>query len=55
MRKFLAYFIPVLLCFAVGLLSSYVQSSAVDEWYPTLVKSPITPPNLAFPIAWSII
>ena len=38
MRKFLAYFIPVLLCFAVGLLSSYVQSSAVDEWYPTLVK-----------------
>lgn len=55
MRKFLAYFIPVLLCFAVGLLSSYVQSSAIEEWYPTLVKSPITPPNMAFPIAWSII
>jgi len=55
MRKFLAYFIPVLLCFAVGLLSSYVQSSALEEWYPTLVKSPLTPPGAAFAIAWSVI
>ncbi len=55
MRKFLAYFIPVMLCFAVGLLSSYVQSSALEEWYPTLVKSPLTPPGAAFAIAWGIL
>lgn len=55
MRKFLAFFVPIVLCFAVGLLSSYVQASAIEEWYPTLVKSPVNPPNMAFPIAWSII
>lgn len=25
------------------------------EWYPNLNKSALTPPNIAFPIAWSVI
>ena len=55
MRKFLYYFIPIILCFAVGLLGSYIQGSALEEWYPYLVKSPLTPPAIVFPIAWSIL
>lgn len=55
MKKFLAYTIPILLCFAVGMLGSYIQGSAIEEWYPTLIKSPLTPPPIIFPIAWSII
>ena len=31
------------------------QTSALREWYPFLMKSPLTPPALAFPIAWSLL
>lgn len=55
MRKFLAYFIPVVLTFAVGALGSYIQGDALREWYPYLVKSPATPPSIVFPIAWAIL
>ena len=55
MRTFLLYFIPVTLCFLVGLLGSYVQGTALVEWYPYIAKSPLTPPAIVFPIAWSII
>ena len=53
MRKFLAYFIPVLLTFIIGMLGSYVQGDALREWYPTVVKSPLSPPNMVFPIVWT--
>ena len=55
MKKFLAYFIPIVLAFAVGAMGSYIQGEALEEWYPYLVKSPATPPPIAFPIAWSIL
>lgn len=55
MRKFLAYFVPVIVAFAIGALGSYVQGVALEEWYPFLVKSPATPPALVFPIAWSVL
>ncbi|MBR2629776.1 MAG: tryptophan-rich sensory protein [Alistipes sp.] len=55
MRTFLFYLIPVLVCYAVGILGWYVQSDALLEWYPTIIKSPLTPPAFVFPIAWSII
>ena len=55
MKKFFAYFIPVLLTFVVGALGSYIQGEALVEWYPTLVKSPASPPAVVFPIAWSVL
>jgi tryptophan-rich sensory protein len=55
MKKFFAYFIPIVLAFAVGALGLYVQGEALREWYPHLVKSPATPPAVVFPIAWSIL
>ncbi|MBQ7855688.1 MAG: tryptophan-rich sensory protein [Alistipes sp.] len=55
MRKILSFAIPVLLCFAVGVMGSYVQSPSIEEWYPTLQRSVLTPPNIIFPIAWSVI
>lgn len=55
MRKFFAYLIPVALCFAVGALGYYVQASALEEWYPTLVKSPLSPPAFVFPVVWSLL
>lgn len=55
MRKVLSFVIPVAVCFLVGLTASYFQSDAIKNWYPTLIKPALTPPNIVFPIAWSII
>ena len=55
MRKVLSIIIPILICFFVGLTASYFQADAIKNWYPTLVKPALTPPNIVFPIAWSII
>ncbi|WP_029904631.1 TspO/MBR family protein [Prevotella sp. 10(H)] len=55
MRKILNIIIPVLICFLIGMTASYFQSDSIETWYPTLNKPPLTPPNIAFPIAWSII
>ena len=55
MRKAVAIIIPVLICFFVGLTASYFQADAIKSWYPYLNKPELTPPNIVFPIAWSII
>ena len=53
MKKFFAYFIPILLAFAVGALGVYLQGEALEEWYPHLSKSPLTPPAIVFIVAWA--
>lgn len=55
MKKFIAYPIAIAVCLAVGYLSSLLQVEALRDWYPTLVKSPATPPNMVFPIVWTIL
>ena len=55
MKIFFAYSIPILLAFMVGAIGSYIQGSALEEWYPYLEKSPLTPPAIVFPIAWSVL
>ena len=55
MRKALNIIIPILVCFLVGLSASYFQADAIKNWYPTFIKPVVTPPNIVFPIAWSII
>ena len=55
MKKFFAYTIPTVLALAIGALGAYIQTPAITEWYPTLVKSPLTPPAVLFPIAWTIL
>lgn len=55
MKKALAYILPTLLCFILGAIAGYLQTDALIEWYPYLNKPALTPPNIAFPIAWGII
>lgn len=52
-KKFASYAIPVVVALAVGMLGSYMQTEALQEWYPYLRKSPLTPSPHIFPIAWS--
>lgn len=55
MKKFSAYFLPTLLCFVLGGIAALLQRGALAEWYPYLIKPALTPPDAAFPVAWSII
>lgn len=55
MKKVLNIITPVLICFLVGFTASYFQSDSISTWYPQLNKPFLTPPNIIFPIAWSII
>ena len=55
MKKIIPILIAILICFGVGCTASYFQSEAILNWYPTLDKPSLTPPDMAFPIAWSLI
>lgn len=43
------------ICLLTGYVSSMFQSDSLETWYPLLIKSPLTPPSIAFPIAWTIL
>jgi benzodiazapine receptor len=53
MSKLFKILVVVVTCLAIGYLSSQVTQSSVDTWYPTIKKPFFTPPNWAFPVAWT--
>ena len=55
MKKVINISVAILVCLLVGFISSRFQIESIAQWYPTLQKPPLTPPNIAFPIAWSLL
>lgn len=55
MKRWINYVWPVVLCLVVGFVGSLFQKEALVEWYPYLLKSSLTPPDITFPIVWSIL
>ena len=55
MKRLLILFACVLVCLLSGFIAGRLQTDALVSWYPLLNKSPLTPPNIAFPIAWSLL
>lgn len=55
MKKILAFAVPILVCLLLGYFAGLIQADSIREWYPTLRKPPLTPPNIVFPIAWGIL
>lgn len=49
------YLLPLLLCFALSALAAVLQMNALRDWYPYLVKPALTPPNVLFPIVWTLL
>ena len=45
----------VVLCLATGRLSAFITEPALVSWYPSLVKPAWTPPDMVFPVVWSLI
>ena len=40
---------------AVGSVLGFVTKGSVETWYPTLNRSPVTPPDFVFGITWSVL
>lgn len=55
MKKLIPIAVGTLLCLGVGIVASFFQKDSIENWYPTLKKPALTPPNIVFPIAWSIL
>jgi len=54
MKKRIIYItISVLVCLAIGFLSSIATQSSVNDWYVTLNKPSFTPPNYLFAPVWT--
>ena len=54
MKKRIVYItISVLVCLAIGFLSSIANQSSVNDWYVTLNKPSFTPPNYLFAPVWT--
>jgi len=43
----------VISTFAAGLIGMLFVNSGVGSWYISLVKPPLTPPEIFFPVAWT--
>lgn len=54
MKKRILYItLSVLVCLAIGFLSSIATQSSVNDWYVTLNKPSFTPPNYLFAPVWT--
>ena len=45
----------IVICLATGLVAGFLQSDALQTWYPLLHKSPLTPPGWAFFAVWTVL
>lgn len=54
-RSLGALLLCLLACFAVSAAGGAITAGPVKSWYPHLVKPPLTPPDIAFPIVWTLL
>ena len=45
----------LVLVFAVAALGGWATSLSVGDWYPTLTRPPLTPPDAVFGPVWSVL
>lgn len=55
LRSLGALALSLIACFAVSAAGGAITAEPVKTWYPGLVKPPLTPPDLAFPIVWTLL
>ena len=53
MQKLKTYFISILVPILIGGLVGFITSSFMD--YKILIKPPLSPPSIVFPIVWTIL
>ena len=55
MKKYLSLALWILVFEAVSYSIGMATQNGVDGWYASLTPPPLTPPNIAFPIMWSLL
>ena len=55
MKRFIYVILAIAICLFVGWLSSLLNMASIAHWYPTLVRSSLTPPDVVFPVVWGIL
>lgn len=53
--KYLPILIGIVVCLAVGMVAGALQNESLQLWYPHLNKAPLTPPDVVFPVAWTLL
>ena len=55
-KKFIiTLIISIIVCLLIGFLGGISVKADNFVWYNSLNRSPLNPPNLLFPIAWTIL
>jgi tryptophan-rich sensory protein len=54
-NKIASFFIVLAICYSVASSASWFTQQGIESWYPLLKKPFWTPPNLVFPIVWTIL
>ena len=54
-RKFILLLFSLFFCYGVEWTASFFTQSSVGTWYQSLQKPFWNPPNLAFPVIWTIL
>lgn len=55
MNRIKIFVFSLALCVGGGWLTGYVTQHSVKEWYPQLIKPYGTPPDIVFPVVWTIL
>ena len=55
MTKYLRIVNMVMVCLAVGYLSSKVTQASIETWYPMIKKPIFNPPNWVFAPVWTLL
>ncbi|RBA28404.1 TspO/MBR family protein [Flavobacterium tibetense] len=55
MKTYLRILLCVVICLAVGYLSSITTQSGIKTWYPTIEKPVFNPPNWVFAPVWTML
>ncbi|MBQ3538355.1 MAG: tryptophan-rich sensory protein [Bacteroidaceae bacterium] len=55
MKRIVIIALWVLVCLFLGSMSSLFLGDAINDWYPWLVNSQLSPPGWVFPVAWTIL
>lgn len=54
-KQYLSLIIWIVALIVIGWIIGSVTKAEVNTWYSTLIRSPLSPPNYIFPIAWTIL
>lgn len=54
-RNYISLAIWIILLISIGFTIGSLTKIEVNTWYETLIRSPLTPINYIFPVAWTIL